>query len=184
MQIVFAILMIGTSLTVLSQADLSKQTVVSHPPFTLTISYDQQNPNIENTADQIVKGNQWVSFRVRKTNITDHEILKRSQAGHYYGYDFAVRDSSGNPVGPKHPNELMLKSGDKGGIVSGVNEVLRPGESEIDFFPVASRFNMTKPGVYTIQVSAHVSDDPTSDVVKSNILTVTVEPEPEHPEPK
>ena len=110
--------------------------------------------------------------------------MKRSHAGIYYGYDFEVRDSSGNLVGPRHPNELMLKSGDKGGIISGVNDVLRPGESYIDFFPIASRFNMTNPGVYTIQVSAHVSDDPNSDVAKSNILTVTVEPEPEHTAPK
>ncbi len=184
MQIVFAILMIGTSLTVFSQADLSKQTVASHPPFTLTISCNQQNPDVENTTDHVVVSGVAMSVRVRKTNITDHEIMKRSHAGHYYGYDFEVRDSSGNLVGPRHPNELMLKGGDKGGIVSGVNDVLRPGESYIDFFPVASRFNMTKPGVYTIQVSAHVSDDPKSDVVKSNILTVTVEPEPEHPEPR
>jgi hypothetical protein len=34
---------------------------------------------------------------------------------------------------------------------------------------------MSKPGTYAIQASAHISDDPKSSVVKSNIVTVTVQ---------
>ncbi len=47
MKFAHTILMIVTSLITSGQTDLPKQTVASHPPFTLTISYNQQNPNIE-----------------------------------------------------------------------------------------------------------------------------------------
>jgi len=43
---------------------------------------------------------------------------------------------------------------------------------------------MSQPGTYTIQVSAHTSNDPKSEVVKSNIITVTVLPKPESDDPK
>jgi hypothetical protein len=35
---------------------------------------------------------------------------------------------------------------------------------------------MSAPGIYTVQASAHISDDPNSGVVKSNIITITVLP--------
>jgi hypothetical protein len=59
--------------------------------------------------------------------------------------------------------------------------VLRPGESKIDYAQVSDWYDMTKPGTYTIQVSAHVTNDPKSDVVKSNIITVTVLPADDPP---
>ena len=111
--------------------------------------------------------------------------MKRSHAGGNFGYHFDVRDSSGNLVGPRHPDEVMLGGGDKGGFRPGTKDmVLQPGESLIEFVPLASWYDLNHPGDYTIQISAHVSDDPKSDVVKSNIITVTVMPKPENEEPK
>jgi len=162
---------------VAGQSELSKQIVAADPPFALTISYNQQNPSMEKTADQVVKNGQWVSFRIRKTNISNYEIAKTSHVGGSYGYDFEVRDGSGNLVGPKKPNEVKLKGDDRGAAASGTKDaVLQPGESKIDFVPLGRWFNMSAPGTYTIQAMAHTTDDPNSDVVKSNILTITVLP--------
>jgi len=41
---------------------------------------------------------------------------------------------------------------------------------------VGSVYEMDKPGTYSVQVSECVSDDSASDVVKSNVLTITVVP--------
>jgi hypothetical protein len=62
---------------------------------------------------------------------------------------------------------------------------MQPGENKIDFIPLGNELDMSKPGTYTIQASAHVFDDPKSDVVKSNIITITVVPlDPPADEPK
>ena len=186
MKIMCALLLLaGASVVACGQSDFSKQTIAVNPPFTLTISYNQQNPNIENTANQIVKGDLWVSLRIRKTNITDHEIIKRSDAGGSFGYDYDVRDSNGNLVGPKQSNNVETISGGEERLRGTKDMVLQPGESKIDYVPLASWFDMSKPGIYTIQVSAHITNDPASDVVKSNIITITVmAPDPPADAPK
>ncbi|MGA9670806.1 MAG: hypothetical protein WBQ94_16465 [Terracidiphilus sp.] len=187
MKITYALLLLaGASIPASGQSEFSKQTVAVDPPFTLTISYNQQNPNVESAADQIVESGRWVAFRVRKTNISDREIVKMSHAGGSYGYYFEVRDSTGNLVGPRKPNEVKLKGDDRGAAASGTKDmVLQPGESKFDFLPLYSWFDMSAPGTYTIQALAHIADDPKSDVVKSNIITITVvAPKPEADAPK
>src|ERR1700691_5562889 len=79
MKIIYAfVLLAGVSIAASGQSEFSKQTVAVNPPFTLTISYNQLNPNKESTADQVVESGHWVAFRIRKTNISDHEIMKMS----------------------------------------------------------------------------------------------------------
>jgi hypothetical protein len=168
---------------VAGQSAVSQQAEGVKPPFTLTISYNQQNPNIENAGAQIVESGRWVAFRVRKTNITDHEIIKLSDAPGASGYMYDVRDGGGNPVEFKKHKDLidgkMMTSGGENRIAGTNDMVLQPGESKINFEPLSSHYEMDKPGTYTIQVSEHISNDPASEVVKSNILTITVvAPEP------
>lgn len=179
MKDICAFLLLGVSLAVFGQSDLSKQTEAVNPPFTLTISCNPTNPNDEYTPDGIVVSGVAASIRIRKTNTSDHEIIKISRAGRAYGYEYEVRDCNGNLVGPRHPNEIKMIGGDKGGIrLCAKCNVLQPGESTIDSLSLAG-FDMSRPGTYTIQASAHISDDPKSNVVKSNIITVTVlEPDP------
>ena len=145
-------------------------------PFTLTISYNQQNPDLESISDQVVKAGSWVGFRIRKTNISDHEIIKISDAAGASGYMYDVRDSSGNLVNYKKHNNLidgmMMTSGGEVRIGGTKDMVLQPLESNINFEPLDSWHEIDKPGTYTIQVSEHVSNDPKSDVVKSNTITV------------
>jgi len=184
MKIAWSILVITASLAAFAQSDSSQPNVAADPPFTLTIGFSS-NPNLENPPDHVVASSGAISPWIRKTNITDHDIIKRSPTGGFYGYHLDVRDSDGNPVGPRPPKDMSFRGDDKGGILlGGKNNLLQPGQSLIDMLSVARWFDMRKPGDYTIQAWAHVSDDPKSDVVKSNILTVTVASTPENDEPK
>jgi hypothetical protein len=177
MKIVFAsLLLAGVSVVTSGQDAIPGETESAKPPFTLTISLNQANPNLEATAAQAVKVGSWVAFRIRKTNISDEEIAVRPQ-GRPLQYD--VRDSSGNPVARR-------KSKDMQGSVHGVQpaglpEMVQPGESKIIFEAVSSWYEMDRPGTYVIQVSECISDDPASDAVKSNRITVTVLPADEPP---
>jgi hypothetical protein len=122
-----------------------------------------------------------VVVAVRKTNISDHEISKRNCVGnvrgYHCGYYYNVLDSSGNLVDRRNSDGSHLMGDGRGGHLIGTKDnVLQPGESGIDSDLVGSWLDMSAPGTYTIQVSAHVSDNPNSAVVKSNIITVTVLP--------
>jgi len=171
MRIVFAsVLLAGTFALVGGQPVVSQQAGAVKPPFSLTISYNPKNPAQETSADQIVKAGSWLTFLIRKTNIADHEIPVRPH-GCLLQYD--VRDSSGSPVAHR-------KSKDPSGIVrmepAGQPRMLQPGESKVIFEDVGNWYEMDKPGIYAVQVSQCLSDDPASDVVKSNALTITVLP--------
>jgi len=176
MKIIYALLLLaGASIAASGQSEFSKQTEAVNPPFKLTIAAYQSNFDEENTNDQVMKGG--FGFRIRKTNISDREIIKMSHGGGSYGYYFEVRDSSGNLVGPRKPNEVKLQGDDRGAAASGTKDMmLQPGESKVDFLPLSTWFDMNAPGTYTIQALAHLTDDPKSDVVKSNIITITLLP--------
>jgi hypothetical protein len=182
------LLLLGASFTASSQSVPAAQTEAADPPFKLTIAAYQGNGfDQENTADQIVKGN--FSLSIRKKNISDHEIIKLSDAAEASGYMYDVRDSSGNLVEYKKRNNLidgkMMTSDGENRIIGSKDMVLQPGESKINFEPLGSWYEIDKPGTYTIQVSEHVSNDPASDVVKSNKITITVlPPDPPADEPK
>ena len=184
------LLLVGASIAASGQSELSKQTEVVNPPFKLEITANRNKEHSEvwdfiNCAETNVRDGSMVVVAIRKTNISDHEINKLTHAGPHSSYYIDVHDSNGNLVGLRKPNEVRMVGDDHGGNLSGTKDnVLQPGESMIDHDLVGRWLAMSAPGTYTIQVSAHISDDPKSDVVKSNILTVTVEREPEHSEPK
>jgi hypothetical protein len=178
--IIASLLLAAASVVAPGQTVVSGQAEGVKPPFTLTISYNRTDPDLETTTAQVVKAGSWVAFRIRKTNISDQEIPVRPQ-GCLLQYD--VRDSSGNPVAHK-------KSKDMQGSVRGVRpagqpEMLQPGESKILFEAVSSWYEIDEPGTYVIQVSECISNNPESDVVKSKLLTITVVPsDPPTDEPK
>jgi len=96
------------------------------------------------------------------------------------GYMFDVRDGNGNLVEYRKRKDLTdgmtMFSGGENRMAGTKDMVLQPGESKINFEPLSNSYEMDKPGTYTIQVSEHISNDPASDVVKSNIITITVVP--------
>jgi hypothetical protein len=180
MKKVYALLLLGGTIVAPSRTAPTKQTEAVNPPFKLEIAVIQDDrllgpPNFANSTEAAVGSDSTVMIGIRKTNITDHEIIKRSEAGGSYGYDYEVRDSSGNPVGHRKSNGQSGIGDGRGALLRGTKDmVLQPGEAKLDSVPLGEWYEMSRPGTYTIQISAHVWNDPNSEVVKSNIITVAV----------
>jgi hypothetical protein len=187
MKIIYTLFIFGLSLTASGQSEFSKQTVAADPPFKLEITANlekghSENWDFANSAQTVVKASSMIVVAIRKTNISNYEIDKSTHAEGFYGYYYDVRDSRGNLVGPRKPNEVKLKGDGRGGHLIGTKDnVLQPGESMIGRERVDDGYDLGKPGTYTIQISQHVSNDPASEVVKSNIITVTVLPADDPP---
>jgi hypothetical protein len=186
MKTIYALILLASaSATAAGRPAAPPQAEDATPPFTLTISASPTNPGIEDTGDKTVKAGSPVTLRIRKKNTSDHEIVRWPDNGLPFGDSFEVRDNGGNLLGPAKSNHVLPRGGGEARLAGTKDAVLQPGESKIDYAPLASWFDMSQPGTYTIQISAHITDDPKSDVVKSNIITVTVvAPQPEAAEPK
>jgi hypothetical protein len=194
MEAIQAFLMLCASLTAFSaigQSEFSKQTVADNPPFKLeiTANLDNGHSNVwdfANSAQTVVKAGSMIVVAVRKTNISDHEIDKGSCVGDASGYrcggHYDVWDSRGNLADPKKPRMSFIGGG-PGHLIGTKDNVLQPGESNIDRGNVSEAFDISKPGTYTIQLWQHVANDPRSDEVRSNIITVTVLPVGGKPSP-
>jgi hypothetical protein len=164
MRIIAMLLLISASVTAFSQSTDSEQTEHANQQFKLVISADASGHSFE----QVVKNSSSITIRIRKTNITNHEINKRNEPEIIYD----IRDSDGNKP---EPNKGYHYQGHNVAMLIGTKDmVLQPGEIREDDADIGSWVDMSKPGTYTIQVSEHVSDDPNSDVVKSNIIKITV----------
>jgi len=181
MKIAHALLLIaGAFVTVSSQFVVSQQLGDSKPPFKLEITGNREKDHSENwdfanSAKTVIKAGTMLVVRIRKTNTSDREIAKFSEIGLMY----EVRDSRGNLIRPREFDEKRGDglSGGEGMLLGTKDTVLQPGESKALYARVGNGFDeLRQPGTYTIQVSEHVSDDPASAVVKSNIITVTVAP--------
>lgn len=181
MRTVYALLLVtGIFATVTSQFAVSLQLGNSKPPFTLEITANKEKGHSENwdfanNAVAVTKAGTMLVLRVRKTNTSDREIDKWSETGQMC----EVRDSRGNLIKPREFDEKRgdgLSGGE--GVLRGTKDaVLQPGETKTFYAQVGNWYDeLSQPGTYTIQVSEHVSNDPASAVVKSNIVTITVTP--------
>lgn len=127
-----------------------------------------------NTSDKTLQAGTTVVIAVRKTNTSNHQIEKIVSPGWLWD----VRDSSGKPVGSsKSRNPGGWITGNGFGVQRGTKDVfLQPEKSALVWQNLSRDFDLSQPGIYTFQVSQHVSDDPKSPVVKSNILTIALLP--------
>ncbi len=174
-------LLVGASVVGTGQP-APKKSADAKQVFTLEISAerDKSNPNawdFQNPGGTVAKTDSMIAIGIRKTNTSQHAIDKISVEDGAGGYLYEVRDSAGNPVEPrKFTANGPIEPGDgRGFAIQGTSDmVLQPGESRITKASVGSWYDLSRPGTYTIQVSAHVSNDPSSGLVKSNLATVTV----------
>lgn len=192
MKAIHAFLMLCASLTAFGQSEFSMQRIAAHPPFKLeiTANLDKQHSEIwdfANSAQTVVKAGSMIVVAVRKTNISEHEIEKgscvRDASGFRCGGHYDVRDSRGNLVEPRK-HKMKFVGGGPGHLIGTKDNMLEPGESNIDRDHISEAFDMSKPGTYTIQLWQHVANDLKSDVVRSNTITVTVLPVEEQPPPE
>jgi hypothetical protein len=118
-----------------------------------------------------------IGINIEKKNVSKLEIDCSSAMNNLTGvddrYQYDIRDSSGTPVGKRAIEERSFpysRGGDR-------TAPCKPGESAWSNNVTLTRlYDLSRPGVYTIQVSRPISDNPTDGAVKSNKIAVTVTP--------
>jgi hypothetical protein len=90
-------------------------------------------------------------------------------------FQYEVRDDHGKMVPIiKQPHPEL------GSLFSVRFRTIAPGQTLTQEQELTERYDMRKPGKYTIQVSRRISNNPKDDI-KSNIVTVTVTPKDKDP---
>lgn len=151
----------------------------SNPPFALDITAnlkpgDSLHLDFANTAEDNVKAGSMMVVGVRRTNRSDHALPKTAQGSGPQPYLLEVRDERGNTLERK--TRSWIRGGGPGVLRGSKDMFLQPGESETSVIRVSYAYDMSKPGIYTIQAYQHVSSDPTSPVVRSNTIKIRVSP--------
>ncbi len=160
-----------------SRPAFSQEAANAKAPFTLTITGnlkpgDSLHFDFANASQIVRTAGAMVVIAVRKADISDHEITKITRFGNAVGCEFDVRDGSGDPVRQIQPKN------EGGSFVMhvGKESMLQPGESDVSSVRLDESFDLSQPGTYTIQAWAHAWDDPKSPIVRSNTLTLIIEP--------
>jgi hypothetical protein len=172
----------GISAVIFAQSAAFQQNRQIRSPFTLeiTANLDRDHSNrwdFANSAESTVRAGSTIVVAIRKTNTSDQDISRWGVTGQV----IEVRDSNGNFVSHRQSDSMQ---GSVRAMRAGTNDpVLKPGESDVRRGRLSEGYDMSQPGTYTVQISEHISDDPGSNIVKSNIIAVTVLPKDE-PAPK
>ncbi len=163
-----------------SQPHLAQEAARTQAPFTLTITGnlkpgDSLHWDFANSSQTVRKAGEMIVLGVDKTNVSSHEITKKKQWDNFFGCQYDVRDSSGDPV--RQIQSTRSFGSIIGSLTPGEKEpVLEPGESDVSSVRLDESLDLSQPGTYTIQAWAHAWDDPKSPIVRSNTLTLVVEP--------
>ena len=147
-------------------------------PFTLQITGNlvpgySDEWDFASTIPTTRKAGEMVVIAIQKTNISNHAIQKISHAGDFYGYHFDVLDGSGTPVERKSRHSNFFGGS---AAAEGASHTLQPGQSALEIAEPTNWLNLSQPGTYTIQAWARAWDDPHAPIVKSNTLTLIIEP--------
>ncbi len=114
------------------------------------------------------------------TNDSDHRLRIGFLPGPYEAEDFSVtvqvRNSEDRPVGPERLDQHPCDGIPNCRVEFHESRILGPGESAMDYFLIDKKYDLSRPGTYTVQV---VRRDKATDLsyletAKSNILTFTV----------
>jgi hypothetical protein len=138
-------------------------------PFTITVSADKPHVNVGDG----------VLLNIVMTNTSDQEVdcTRNWSNALDRNYKYEVLDEYGQPMPQivrNHPAPFRLSPC-----------VIKPGETAKSGGLISILYDFSRPGKYTIQVSRGIQDDPSDELVKSNIITITVvAPEPEAAAPK
>jgi hypothetical protein len=146
-------------------------------PFALTLSVEGEfiHGREPSEGSRVVKTGSNLYLSITKTNTSKHALacgtVTNQMTGLDPAYEFDVRDGKGNPVARHALDHPELASGS----IQGIGCEFKPGESVTSRGNLISRlFDLSHPGIYTIQVSQPVADKTGAVVVKSNIVTITV----------
>lgn len=171
-------LVVAVSTMAFSEIAASQEPVNLRSPFTLEITGNRTNDPSDcvfaNSTEITAKSGSAVQICIRKTNISDREIIKKTDAGGAWGYAYDVRDSGGNPVGPNKSHQWNGRGGGPAPVRGTKDMVLQPQEATLVSVLLSDWFDLSQPGTYTVQVSGRTSNDPASALVTSNKITLTV----------
>jgi|HubBroStandDraft_2_1064218.scaffolds.fasta_scaffold243329_2 hypothetical protein len=114
-------------------------------------------------------------------NLSNHDVdcTPNYINGWNMAFEYLIRDANGNVVESwekKHPGVGRTFS-------PMVSRSLKPGETLESVETISTHYDMIQPGEYTVQVSRRVSNNAKDGVVKSNKITITVNPKPKGPPP-
>jgi hypothetical protein len=141
------------------------------PPFSISIS----------AKPDVVKVGQRIAIDIVLTNLSDHSLDTPSTwiAGFDMVYGFDVRDSAGTQLPWKPPPTVAGIDGMKSGT-------LDPGKTKVEQVLIDEFYDLTKPGIYMIQVRRYDTENPrghlapkqdvTKGEVTSNKIALTVLP--------
>jgi hypothetical protein len=163
--------------------------------FALEITANPQQGNslqwdFANHSTAVMRAGTIAVVAVRKTNTSHEEILKFPFPP--MPYDWTMRNPSGDQLTPRRDDSrhCWIIGGGLGFLKGSKDMFLQPGESMVDVnrlmgagHPISgvkdscrSGFDMSQPGPYTVQVAQHISSDPNSPEIQSNLITITVLP--------
>jgi hypothetical protein len=130
------------------------------PPFKLTIAGDLSP----------FKAGSQVFIRITQTNTSDHSVGCNAQiaSSSDLSFFYDIKDSSGHRLLPR-PNADM--------VPGSVNLcTLAPGKSTSGEYFISWLYNLSQPGKYTIEVLRRFVENGKEGIVRSNRITITVEP--------
>ena len=171
MKIIYALMLLVVAFgTAYGQSTESQQNDQTRKQYTLTITANpnRNNPTEKVQTERVVKTGSDIIIWIRKTNTSNNEINKWNLPG----LSYEILDNSGKTVELK--KDFHYQGHNEAMLIGTKDMVLQPGESKEIEVHLGDWYQMDQPGMYTIQVSEHVSDYSNSDVVKSNIIKITV----------
>jgi len=139
-------------------------------PFSITIS----------TPAEVVKPGSEVRLDISLKNLLDKTILLPKNVGQEEtdaDYVIEVRDSTGRSATETQRGQMIRGKGTKRyfGSIRWVGA--KPGETLKESVALNKDFDLNKPGKYVIQIQRYVPDDLGGGGVKSNVISVSVNPE-------
>jgi len=156
-----------TTLALVFFVCLSRQPIqgAATPPFSLQLK----------ALDSTVKAGSPVRLEVKTTNASTNAI-SLSKSNPALEYEFSVRNPQGGRAAESESFKRMKDPNKPVMIFRLTSEVLKPGESATEVVVISEFYDLTRPGLFTIQVERRVPEQLGHGVVKSNTVSVTITP--------
>jgi len=151
------LLLISTSVVLCAQRTPSSGNSAAQEgkqPFVISISSPRE----------MWKSTDSIRLNVTVKNLTDQRLMLISLSCARQTGEIVIRDDGGNVI----PTTILNAGG------SCFAFFVEPGKDNRESIPIDRRFNLTKPGRYSVQVAKE--DSTTKTVVKSNTLVLTIMP--------
>lgn len=164
----FSILAIAMALLGVAAAQSPRSTPKPTPSPSVSILLNTDTPYIK------IGSELWIDAVT--TNISDHRVGIGFLPGPYESDQFTVtvqvRDTDDRPVGPEELDRHACAGKPNCIVKDEESRYLVPGESAKDHFLIGKKYDLSRPGNYTIQIVRR--DKRTHEISESNVLLISV----------